>query len=97
MVTLQKWHVVVADQQLSAKLQQFKRTYGEDLAWLLPYPGDWHLLKNFQPVLMKLCGRAGLLNLAEASGYKGSNLTSLEACTHFKRTHVYLLEALKRV
>ena len=29
-------------------LHSLKFEYGEELKWFLPYPGDWHMLKNFQ-------------------------------------------------
>ena len=48
-----KWYMVVGDQKIFTILQKLKRHYGSDLEWVKPHPGDWHLLKNFQPVLMK--------------------------------------------
>ena len=66
------------------RLQCIKAEYGNDLAWMYPFPGDWHFLKNFQEVLLKIYFDAGLSELAKASGYQsiGSN---------FKRTHKFLL------
>ncbi len=34
--------------------------YGDDLSWLIPYPGDWHMLMNYQYPLMKAYFDAGL-------------------------------------
>ena len=78
-------------------MNRLKREYGADLDWLLPYPGDLHLLKNVQPVLMRLYYHSGLRELAQKAGYKGCNLTSLETCSHFKPTHCFLLEAFESV
>ena len=58
----------------------------------MPFPGDWHLLESFQPVLMKVFFDAGLKQLAETSGYHGEALTSLGTCSNFKRTNSFLLQ-----
>ena len=92
-----KTHMVVGDQKIFMQMQRLKRQYGADLDWLLPYPGDWHVLKNFQPVLARLYFHAGLQQTAKEAGYKGSNLTALETCSHFKHTHVCLLEAYESI
>ena len=68
---LQTHHMVVGDQKLFSNMQRLKRQYGAELEWLLPYPGDWHILKNFQPVLSKPSyHHAGLRDLAAEAGYK---------------------------
>ena len=72
------WLPVIGDQKIFAHLQKLKRHYGRELDWLIPFPGDWHMMKNFQPVLMKLYFHAGVRELAIESGYKGANLTALE-------------------
>ena len=57
------------------------------LHWLLPFPGDWHIMFNYQKVLMKLYCDAGLKQLGEISGHRAETLTSLIQCNHFRRTH----------
>ena len=54
---------------------------------MTPFPGDWHILKNFQEVLLKIYYSAGLCHLAIASGYQPKSIG-----TNFKRTHNFLLE-----
>lgn len=36
-----RWLLVEVDSKVY-KIIQFK--YGEELQWVIPYPGDWHLL-----------------------------------------------------
>ena len=83
--TYQVSHTVVGDQKLFSAMQRLKQQYGADLDWLLPYPGDWHTLKNFQPILTKLYFHAGLQQLA-VGGYKLSILPrvvlKLQTCSH---------------
>ena len=93
--TQMSWLPVIGDQKIFAHLQKLKRHYGRELDWLIPFPGDWHMMKNFQPVLMKLYFHAGVLELAIESGYKGANLTALETNSTFKHTHLFLLEAFE--
>ena len=71
-------------------MQDIKAEYGTDLNWLFPYPGDWHLLMNYQKCLMKPFFEAGLKDMALACGYSA---VSISNCSLFKRTHRFLLEA----
>ena len=72
-----------------------KCQYGDTLEQLLIFPGDWHILKNYQIVLMKVYSRstAGLKDLAAKSGYRGQTLKFLETSGSFKHTHRFLLQA----
>ena len=76
------------------KIQSIKTEYGEELSWLIPFQGDWHRLKNYQKVLMKIYYDAGLHELAVASGYPPN---SIKNSTIFSRTHDFLLEAWERL
>ena len=75
------------DQATYVRLQSLKAEYGSDLSWFIPFPGDWHILKNYQEVLVKIYFEAGLLDLAKSSGYTPTSITS-----NFKRTHHFLME-----
>ena len=61
-----------------------------ELKWVVPYPGDWHALMNYQKALMKPYFDAGLKSMAEACGYPTA---SIKQCTQFKRTHLFIIEA----
>ena len=76
------------DQVTYECLQSIKKEYENDLKCLLPFPGDWHLLKNYQEVLLKIYFDAGLSDLAKISGYLPNSVGS-----NFKRIHHFLLEA----
>ncbi len=74
-------------------LIEVKKIYGILFKKLLIYPGEWHILANFQPVLMKIYYYAGLKQLAQACGFRAETLRSLEKCSNFSRTHTFLLQA----
>ena len=75
-------------------MQALKLDYGDELAWLLPFPGDFNVLKNFQMVLSKLYYEVGLKQMAMAGGFKGETLGSLEQCSNYKTTHHFLLRSI---
>ena len=85
--------VVAGDAKTYQHLQSLKLDYGEELSWLLPFPGDFHILKNLQPVLSKVYFDIGLKQLAIASGFRGETLTSLQKCSHFKKTHNFIFQS----
>lgn len=55
--------LVVGDGKTYDYLMKLKLEHGAGLNWLLPFPGDWHILKNFSLLLMKVYGDAGLKEL----------------------------------
>jgi hypothetical protein len=81
--------IVVGDGKSYDHLIKLKAEYGESMSWLLPYPGDWHILKNVQPVLMKIYFDAGLKELA-AKHHHGATLKLLMECSKFAMTHHFL-------
>ena len=89
--------VLIGDGKTYEHLIDIKRLYGSEVDKLLIFPGDWHILYNYQPVLMKIYYHAGLLELAKASGHRGETLTSLQKCTNFKRTHHSLFQVWQAI
>ena len=91
---------VVGDGKTYEHLHTLKIEYGADLNWLIPLPGDWHIIKNYQEVLMKVYFDVGLKDMARNAGYTEGVLNSIGACSVFKKTHLFLLrvwEAIFRV
>eukprot|EP00117_Sycon_ciliatum_P041621 scpid79628/ scgid4628/ len=86
-----QWILVVGDGKTYDLLLKLQNEYGSELAWLVPFPGDWHTLKAIQPCLLKVYWDAGLKSMAKAMGYKGEGLTSLERCSNFRKCHEFLL------
>ena len=84
-----KWVVLEGDAKLYDILKSLKFEYGEELNWLFPYPGDFHLLMNYQKALMKPYYDMGLKSMAQSSGYP---LAAIQSCSQFKRTHHFILE-----
>lgn len=56
--------LIVGDGKSYDHLIKLKSEYGSNLDWVLPYPGDWHILKNVLPVFIKIYFDAGLKELA---------------------------------
>ncbi len=92
-----KWLLVVGDAKTYDLLQSIKFEYGTHLKWLVPFPGDWHILLNYQKVLMKVYADAGLKQLGSVSGHKSETLTSLIQCSNFRRTHHFLLQSFEAI
>ena len=62
--------VLESDQKLYEVLQSLKFEYGKELDWVIPIPGDWYILMNYQSAIMKPYFDAGLKDLAKAEGSK---------------------------
>ena len=85
--------VVTGDAKTYKHLQSLKLDYNQQLSWLIPFPGDFHILMNYQPILSKVYFDAGLKQIASAGGFKGETLTALKKCSHFKHAHHFFMES----
>ncbi|KAJ8048223.1 hypothetical protein HOLleu_00452 [Holothuria leucospilota] len=83
--------VVAGDCKTYDIIIHLKRLY-EELDWVIPYLGEWHLLKNSQPALLKLYSDAGLKTLMSLF-HKGATLKAVSSATGFKKTHYFLLQS----
>ena len=88
----QKWLIVVGDAKTYDIVRSIRTEYGEYMQWLIPWPGDWHILLNYQKALMKAYADAGLpwpgdwhilLNYQKAlmKAYADAGLTTLAEAT----------------
>ena len=93
----QKWVLVIGDAKIFDVLQDLRVEYGDNLKWLIPIPGDWHVLYNYHKVLMKPYADAGLINLAKVSGYRAETLTAIRNASNFRHTHLFLLQSFEAV
>ena len=84
--------LVVVDAKIYPVLQAIKHEDPDTYSWLIPFPGDFHLLMNYQKVLMKIYWDAGLKQIAEASGFRGETLASLEHCSNSTNTSNFLFQ-----
>ena len=91
----QKWLVVVGDAKTYDIIKSIRTEYGEQMKWLIPWPGDWHILLNYQKAIMKAYADAGLVTLGEVTQHRSETLTSLIQCSNFRRTHNFLLQAME--
>ena len=66
--------LVIGDAKTFELLRTLKDEYGQDLELLIPYPGDWHILKNFQPVVFKIFSHAALRSITQKAGVKEGTL-----------------------
>ena len=88
------WVVLEGDVKLYEVLKSLIFENGDELSWAIPYPGDFHILMNYQKALLKPYYDAGLKELAQAAGYP---LPAIQSCSQFKRTHHFLLESWEAV
>ena len=89
--------IIVGDAKTYDILLKIRDEYGHLLNWMIPFPGDWHILFNYQKVIMKIYADAGLTQLAKIAGHRSETLTSLLNARNFKRTHSFLLQCMEAV
>ncbi len=89
----QKYVIIVGDAKRYNLLQEIRYEYKSQLKWMIPFPGDWHVLYNYQKALLKPYADAGLASLGKVSGHRAETLTSLLQGSNFRRTHEFLLQS----
>ena len=95
--TKTKYLAVVGNGKTYDHLHALKVEYGQELKWLIPLPGDWHILKNYQEVLFKVYFDGGLREVAKQPGYSDGILNSIGGCSKFKRSHEFILKAWEAI
>jgi hypothetical protein len=84
--------VVAGDAKTFDHLQELKRTNGEQLDWVIPFVGDFHILMNIQPVLMKIFWDAGLKDTSKQNFKTDFYQKHLKDCSKFKTDHEFFLQ-----
>ena len=95
--TKTKYLAVVGNGKTYDHLHALKVEYGQELKWLIPLPGDWHILKNYQEVLFKVYFNGGLREVAKQPGYSDGILNSIGGCSKFKRSLEFILKAWEAI
>jgi len=91
--------VVVGDGKTYDYLLKLKDEDPIEMAWLLPFPGDWHTLKNYSLALLKIYGPAGLHDLISIL-HMGRTEKCVLNSTDFEKTFAFIVqswEAMYRV
>ena len=70
---------------------RLKESSGGFYDWIVPYLADWHIIKNYQEVLMKLFWDAGLKDVPKNTPLH-TTLRNLQLCGNFKKTHRFILQ-----
>ena len=91
-----KYLVVVGDGKTYDHLVALKKQYQSDLEWMLPYPGDWHIIKNYQRVIMKIYADAGLKELLNKF-HKGQTAAAVLNATNFRKTHNFITQSWEAI
>ena len=92
------WVVIIGNGNTYQHLQNIKQQYENAFEKLLIFPRDWHMLKNYQPIFMKVYYHTGLKELlAESCGFCSTTLKSLDSCSNFKRTHCFIVQVWEAI
>ena len=86
-----KYAIVEGDGLLFHHFYKLKEENPAYYSWLLPYPGDWHTLKNYASCLFKIYSPAGLKELV-TKFHKGSTAASVLDAKDFDKTLSFLLQ-----
>ena len=85
-------HIVIGGDGLTIDyILKLKSKYKDYWGWVIPYLGDWHVLKNYQEVLLKIFWDAGLKQLGNIL------CKTMLKCQNWKRNHRFLLQAYEAI
>ena len=85
-------HIVVGGDGLTIDyIMKLKSKYKDYWGWVIPYLGDWHVLKNYQEVLLKIFWDAGLKQVANVL------CKTMLKCQNWKRNHRFLLQVYEAI
>ena len=68
-----------------------KHKYLTYFTWMLPFPGNFHVIKNYSAALMILYGDVGLKDLVAVFN-KGATANSVLQATSVDKTHNFILQ-----
>ena len=83
---------VVGDLKTYEYVMKAKSDQGKAMDWVIPYIGDWHVLKNLQSVIMKIFWDGGLKDVSKVV-HKGGSVLNLRNCQSFRHTHRFILQS----
>jgi hypothetical protein len=76
--------LLVGDAKSYQLMYEVKNRYPGKYDFIIPFIGDFHILVNFQPVIMKIFWDGGLMQLAELL-HCGARFTALHSCSNYRR------------
>ena len=86
-------HLIIAgDQKIFSHIITLKTENPEYYDFVIPFIGDWHTLKNFQEVLMKIYFAAGLEAIAKPPNSK-KNKEVKDVNSNFKLTNAFIFQS----
>ena len=83
--------MVVGDQEIWKLLWEAKAREAEKYKWMMPWPGDWHLMNHALDGIYRKWGGLGIMDLAKAAECHDKKLESGD----FHKRHFVLMAAME--